>query len=393
MSDFQFEGFEPANTTPVPDILFDRLLKHLSGAELKVLLYIIRRTWGFKKDTDAISLSQFQNGITTKDGRVLDEGCGVKDKKTIIAAQESLETKGIIYSEKTKTDNGDYATTVYRVRFRAQGVVEKSNHPTQKGSGKIQPPRSGEIPLPGSGKIQPRVVGKSNLQETVIQQTELQETVIQESNTSDDATTHKSSLSLSTEEIIALAESRGLKVSSPEQSVVPPTQDTPAPAQITEPSQEISAQKKPTSKKTAESRIARSNTKPATPVVEMQIVLTEREQSVYDEWVKMPWFNGVPPKITETVRNHCKTLAAYNPLPTAEDMLKTRHYAEANRQYKGKGWQLGNVVVEYPNWKSSQYKAPAPAPIDTNVTPIRRTLTPMEQRNRELKAKYGKLKA
>ena len=52
-----FQGFSAPNYTQVPDELFDDLMTDLSGAELKVLLYIIRRTFGFKKTEDTISLS------------------------------------------------------------------------------------------------------------------------------------------------------------------------------------------------------------------------------------------------------------------------------------------------------------------------------------------------
>ena len=54
----QFPGFRSPNYTMVPDDLFDDLMAGLSGAELKVLLYIIRRTFGFKKHSDDISLNQ-----------------------------------------------------------------------------------------------------------------------------------------------------------------------------------------------------------------------------------------------------------------------------------------------------------------------------------------------
>jgi hypothetical protein len=73
---FQFEGFETPKSTLVPDVVFDRLLTKLGEAELKALLYIIRRTFGFKKDRDPVSFNQFLRGITTKDGEVQDEGCG-----------------------------------------------------------------------------------------------------------------------------------------------------------------------------------------------------------------------------------------------------------------------------------------------------------------------------
>ena len=69
---WQFSGFAFPTTTPVPDQLFDELLHRLSGAELKVLMYIIRRTFGFKKQSDDISLAQLVKGIRTKDGKIFD---------------------------------------------------------------------------------------------------------------------------------------------------------------------------------------------------------------------------------------------------------------------------------------------------------------------------------
>ena len=64
---FYYGGFTSPNGTIVPDDVFDVLLPRLSEAELRVLLYIIRRTFGFKREADAISLSQLVDGITTTD--------------------------------------------------------------------------------------------------------------------------------------------------------------------------------------------------------------------------------------------------------------------------------------------------------------------------------------
>ena len=50
----KFPGFRSPNYTQVPDKVFDELLSELNLAELKVLLYIIRRTFGFKKSSDNI---------------------------------------------------------------------------------------------------------------------------------------------------------------------------------------------------------------------------------------------------------------------------------------------------------------------------------------------------
>ena len=126
--DFTFDGFEPANTTPVPDVLFDELLAILSGAELKVLLYIIRRTAGFKKPTDAISLTQFERGITTKAGKVLDRGCGL-NRETVCQALQSLENRGCIRLTKRMGTKNDKDVTIYRIRFRGDvAVVGKTDY-------------------------------------------------------------------------------------------------------------------------------------------------------------------------------------------------------------------------------------------------------------------------
>ncbi|MCC6793261.1 MAG: hypothetical protein IT336_16370 [Thermomicrobiales bacterium] len=166
-TDFQFDGFESPNTTPVPDVVFDRLLAHLGEAELKALLYIIRRTFGFKKDRDPISFNQFLRGITTLDGRTLDAGCGVRDRTTLSKALKSLEAKGIVISEKGTDERGENVTTVYRLRFRTgvaaphedspPGVVGNSYH------------RGRENPPPVVGNAYP-------------QQTELQQTAFDSSN-------------------------------------------------------------------------------------------------------------------------------------------------------------------------------------------------------------------
>ena len=98
----RFRGYSKPNYTPVPDELFDDQLPDLSGAELKVLLYIIRRTFGFKKESDNISLNQLIHGITTKDDVVLDRGTGLS-KKTLLEALKNLVEKNLIISERRRS--------------------------------------------------------------------------------------------------------------------------------------------------------------------------------------------------------------------------------------------------------------------------------------------------
>lgn len=111
-----FQGFSRPTYTTVPDELFDILLPTLSDAELRVLLYIVRRTFGFKRDSDSISLSQMVSGIITRDGERLDAGVGLS-KSSVARGLKSLREKGIILATRNSSaEKGDQPTT-YRLRF------------------------------------------------------------------------------------------------------------------------------------------------------------------------------------------------------------------------------------------------------------------------------------
>ena len=88
-------GLPNPNTTPLPNCIVDEYLPHFTGAELKVILYLVRRTLGFHKTRDAISLNQICNGIVRKDGRRLDRGTGLH-KSTACDALNSLINWGMI---------------------------------------------------------------------------------------------------------------------------------------------------------------------------------------------------------------------------------------------------------------------------------------------------------
>jgi len=113
----KFKGFSRPNTTPTPDEVFDVFLTQLTHAELKVLLYIIRRTFGFKKDIDSISLGQISTGIVTKAGKQLDRGAGIT-KRGAIKAVQGLERKGLIVVWRKKTEDGNNKVNIYKLRFK-----------------------------------------------------------------------------------------------------------------------------------------------------------------------------------------------------------------------------------------------------------------------------------
>ena len=139
---FFYQGIPSLNGTIVPDDVFDVLMPVCTGAEFKVLAYIVRRTFGFKKESDAISLHQMVDGITKRNGTVLDRGTGLS-KSAVAVAIKGLAAKGIIEAHRSTSKKRGYEPTTYRLRFAAtqplsrnrtrggqktgQGLVQKSD--------------------------------------------------------------------------------------------------------------------------------------------------------------------------------------------------------------------------------------------------------------------------
>ena len=159
LDSYKFPGFSSPRYTQIPDVVFDELQHRLSGAEYKVLMYILRRTFGFKKDADNISLRQMREGIVKSDGTRLDYGAGVQSKATLVSAVRKLEEMGIVLATRNSSnERGDEATT-YTVNMGGDARVQKLNTP------------------PGTKIEHPRVQ-KLNTQETVKQETEKQQHVV-----------------------------------------------------------------------------------------------------------------------------------------------------------------------------------------------------------------------
>ena len=111
-----FQGFDNPTTTPTPDLLFDHIMQELNQAELKVLLYIIRRTFGFKKKFDDISLNQLVDGIRTKEGKVLDRGTGLS-KSAVARALRALKEKHLIEATQNMDPEKGYLPTTYSLNI------------------------------------------------------------------------------------------------------------------------------------------------------------------------------------------------------------------------------------------------------------------------------------
>src|SRR4051794_13134149 len=82
--------------TAVPNSFIDWVMAECTGAEVKIVLYIARRTYGTERGRargrDAISITQMAGGIRRRDGSVVDRGTGLS-RETIVESLPRLELK------------------------------------------------------------------------------------------------------------------------------------------------------------------------------------------------------------------------------------------------------------------------------------------------------------
>lgn len=90
------------NTASIPNILFDYWMAKISLGELAVLMCVARKTYGFNKDNDRISLSQIEKmtGLS---------------RRGIVKSIDSLIARNLILKIKSKTFDGDDAPNQYEI--------------------------------------------------------------------------------------------------------------------------------------------------------------------------------------------------------------------------------------------------------------------------------------
>lgn len=107
----------------VPYEFIDRRMADFSGSEVLILLYILRRTVGFQKGSDSISIKQFCQGIRKQNGTALDRGTGLS-AATVKRTLADLETRGILSRQRqVKTNTGGQAPSRITLHWsRLMGV-------------------------------------------------------------------------------------------------------------------------------------------------------------------------------------------------------------------------------------------------------------------------------
>lgn len=73
-------GEPKENWSKLPHVLTDEYLSQFTSlSELKVVLYILRHTWGYHEEYKRITIDEFANGRKKKDGARMDTGCGMSE--------------------------------------------------------------------------------------------------------------------------------------------------------------------------------------------------------------------------------------------------------------------------------------------------------------------------
>lgn len=104
---------------PIPNSIFDKYQKELKPSEFSVLLAIIRKTWGWNKTEDRISVSQICTATNLSN-------------RTVIDSLKVLEQKKIISTKKRHN-----RTT--KIRLRLDKTSEKISPQTHQTSEKFSP--------------------------------------------------------------------------------------------------------------------------------------------------------------------------------------------------------------------------------------------------------------
>ena len=108
------------NFLQVPNAVIDELLPNLTGAELKCYLVVIRKTKGWNKESDNISISQFMKATGLSNSAV-------------IKACESLVKYGLLVKE-----NGSRNTGIYAVNSYSKTTYKKSSQVTCEESSPVK---------------------------------------------------------------------------------------------------------------------------------------------------------------------------------------------------------------------------------------------------------------
>ena len=142
-----FGGFSQPkeNWSKLPNALIDALPLFTSEAELKVVLYVLRHTWGYHDENKRISIDEFSRGRKKRDGLRIDVGCGLTDNTIKDGLRRAIE-HGFIEVDEDSTDAARIKR-YYKLRMLEDESRGSEVDPPHLGGQKLTPRGSEVDPL------------------------------------------------------------------------------------------------------------------------------------------------------------------------------------------------------------------------------------------------------
>jgi len=123
-----FQGFSKpeANFFRLPNEWTDITAKITSLAEMKVVEYVLRHTWGYSEYdiVKKITTDEFMHGRKGKDGNRIDSGTGLSNKSVVEGLHKAVE-HGLLEVE---TDDRDRARIKKYYKLKMKSSLEEGEH-------------------------------------------------------------------------------------------------------------------------------------------------------------------------------------------------------------------------------------------------------------------------
>lgn len=147
--------FSAPNYTQTPNDFFDEVLPTLKGAEMKVLLVVMRQTFGWQKRWDCISLTQMKSktGLTTSS--ITSAVKSLTEKKLLITHktgtpgnEETYYSLAVTDSKPDPTDEDEFSHNSYQSKISTGGgpKIRPTKETTTKEIYPPNPPKGGKSP-------------------------------------------------------------------------------------------------------------------------------------------------------------------------------------------------------------------------------------------------------
>lgn len=150
-----FDGFTipQKNYFPMPNIWIDICAQIDNLAELKVVQYVLRHTWGYREYgiPKAITIEEFMSGRRRADGSRIDNGTGLKSDRSVKDGIKAALDHGYLLCEVDDSDKGRIKKS-YALKM-APGEVDTT--PPEENRGVDTTPQRGRKYLSGRQKLPP----------------------------------------------------------------------------------------------------------------------------------------------------------------------------------------------------------------------------------------------